>query len=57
MKSFYWLSFTRWNTYKFMDLRNGYLLAKRIYYKKWRWTPFIKITFHNYKNYNYGKKR
>ena len=56
MKSFYWMSFTRWHVFRFKNLKNGYLLAKRIYYKA-RWTPFIKITFHNYKNYNYGKKR
>lgn len=57
MRFFYWLSFTRWNIYKFMSFKNGYLLAKRIYYKGWRWTPFIKISYHKYKTYNYGKKR
>ena len=31
-------------------------MARRIYYKGWKWTPFIKVTFHNYKNYNYGKR-
>ena len=56
MKNFYWISFTRWNIYKFMSFKNGYLLAKRFYYKGWRWTPFIKITFHNYKNNHYGKR-
>ena len=31
-------------------------MARRMYYKGWRWTPFIKISYHKYKNYNYGKK-
>lgn len=57
MKAFYFISFTGWNTYKFMSLKNGYLLAKRIYRKKYKWTPFIKISYHKYKNYNnYGKR-
>ena len=59
MKNFYWLSFTKWNIYKFMSLKKGYFMAKRVYYKGWKWTPFIKISYHKYqtKNYNYGKKR
>ena len=43
-----------------MSFKNGYWLAKRIYYKGWRWTPVIKVSYHKYqtKNYNYyGKKR
>ena len=32
-------------------------MARRMYYKGWRWTPFIKVSYHKYKNtYNYGKK-
>lgn len=50
MKYIYWLSFTRWHVYKFAHLKNGYLLAKRIYYKG-RWTPIIKLKYCKYKNY------
>lgn len=57
MQNFYWLSFTKWNIYKFRSTKKGYWMARRVYYKKYKWTPFIKITFHNYKDYNYGKKR
>jgi len=56
MKNFYWLSFSRWSFYKFKDLKKGYLMARRIYYKGWKWTPFIKISHHKYKPYNYGKR-
>lgn len=48
MKSFYWISFTKWYVYRFANIKNGYLLAKRFYYKS-RWTPFIKVTFHKHK--------
>jgi hypothetical protein len=57
MQNLYWISFTRWNTYKFKSTKKGYWLAKRIYRKGWRWTPFIKLSFHEYTNYNnYGKR-
>jgi hypothetical protein len=48
MKSFYWISFTKWSSYKFMSFENGYLMAKRVYIKGWRWTPIIKVKYHKY---------